>query len=200
MNNHLLCYWPTTHTSISKICPNFQVLSSPFSEVNELLDDHWGKIVLSENISTPIYVECVDQRFAVKNSGMSCLALKLNLSNPRKTILHATKAVAYGSRLLDTYMHICICITVFFGRLIQTHCSPWQWLRQFLVSQATWVWFSKGAEPPCCPLAILRATWPVSALTLALLYCCALYIAALSMFFFFLDFVSAISRWKSCKS
>ena len=34
------------------------VLSSPFSKVDELLDEHWAKLVLSENISTPIYVEC----------------------------------------------------------------------------------------------------------------------------------------------
>ena len=58
VNNHLLCYWPTIHNSISKICPKFQVLSSHFFEVDELLDEHWAKIVQSENISTPIYVEC----------------------------------------------------------------------------------------------------------------------------------------------
>ena len=59
VNYHLLCYWPTIHNSISKICPNFQVISSHFFKVNELLDEHWAtwKIVWSENISTPIYVE-----------------------------------------------------------------------------------------------------------------------------------------------
>ena len=30
VNNHLLCYWPTIHHLISKICPKFQVLSSHF--------------------------------------------------------------------------------------------------------------------------------------------------------------------------
>ena len=58
VNNHLLCYRPTSHLAISKICPKFQVISSHFFEVNELLDEHWAKIVQSENISTPIYVEC----------------------------------------------------------------------------------------------------------------------------------------------
>ena len=48
----------TTHNSILKICPKYQVLSSHFSEVNELLNVHWAKIVLSENISTPINVQC----------------------------------------------------------------------------------------------------------------------------------------------
>ena len=58
VNNHLLCFWLTIHNSISKICPKFQVLSSHFFEVDELLDEHWAKIVRSEYISTPIYVEC----------------------------------------------------------------------------------------------------------------------------------------------
>ena len=30
VNIHLLCYWPTIHNSISKICPKFQVISSHF--------------------------------------------------------------------------------------------------------------------------------------------------------------------------
>ena len=55
-NIHQLCYWPTIHNSISKFCPKFQVISSHFFEVNELLDEHWAKIVQSENISTQIYV------------------------------------------------------------------------------------------------------------------------------------------------
>ena len=55
-HNHLLCYWPTIYNSIPKICPKFQVLSS--FELDELLDEHWAKIVQSKNISAPIYVEC----------------------------------------------------------------------------------------------------------------------------------------------
>ena len=46
VNNHLLCYWPTIHNSISKICPKFWVLSSHFFKVDELLDEHWAKILL----------------------------------------------------------------------------------------------------------------------------------------------------------
>ena len=37
VNNHLLCYRPTIHLAISKICPKFQVISSHFFEVDELL-------------------------------------------------------------------------------------------------------------------------------------------------------------------
>ena len=39
--------------SIVKICPKFQVLGFDFSEVDKL-----QKIVQSENISTPIHVQC----------------------------------------------------------------------------------------------------------------------------------------------
>ena len=52
-----------------------------------------------------------------------------------------------------------------------------QWLRRLAVSRATWVRFPQGDpgdETPCSPLAILRGTEPISTLTRALLYCCAL--------------------------
>ena len=44
-NNGLLCYWPSIHHSILKIWITFQMLSSHFSEVNELLNEHWAKNV-----------------------------------------------------------------------------------------------------------------------------------------------------------
>ena len=43
------------------------------------------------------------------------------------------------------------------------------------MSWVTWVQFQLGAEILCIPLAILRGTEPVSALTLVLLSCCSLY-------------------------
>ena len=42
-------------------------------------------------------------RFALKNSGFSCLALIFVLSNPRRTILHAKKAVADCATLQVIY-------------------------------------------------------------------------------------------------
>ena len=57
-NIHLLYYWPIIDNSISKLCPEFQVISSHVFEVDELLDEHWAKILRSEYISTPNYVEC----------------------------------------------------------------------------------------------------------------------------------------------
>ena len=89
VNNCLLCYWPTIH-----FCPKFQVLSSHVFEVDELLNEHRGKIVQSEIFSTTIYVEChkmYQLRFVLKNSDLSCLALIFNLSNKRTTILQAKK-------------------------------------------------------------------------------------------------------------
>ena len=70
-----------------------------------------------ENTSTPIYVystRCINQRFELKNYGISCLALMFNMSNPRTTILHAKKQlqVARGNKLY----------TVFFEKSIWT-CS-----------------------------------------------------------------------------
>ena len=61
--------------------------------------------------------------------------------------------------------------TVFFGRSesIQTHGLS-------LSVRATWFRFPQGAETLCLPLAVLRGTVPVSALTREVLYC--------SLFFF----------------
>ena len=177
-NNHLLCYWLTIHNSISKISPKFQVISFDFVEVKERLDEHWAKIVQSENISLPIYhyveslwnmTRCNYQSFASKNCGVipgiSCLALIFNLSNQRTIILQAKKR---------------------FQVEIKTG--------QFPVSRETWVLFQKGSECPCSPLAILSGTEPVSALTSTLLNCCTLYN------FFSWTLSVAILRWQSCKS
>ena len=40
--------------------------------------------------------KCMDQRFAFKNSRISCLALIFNLKNPSMTVLYAKKSVAGG--------------------------------------------------------------------------------------------------------
>ena len=45
------------HNLILKVCPKFQVLSSYFSEVNELFNECWKKIVQREIISTPIHIQ-----------------------------------------------------------------------------------------------------------------------------------------------
>ena len=92
VNIYQLWYWPTIHNLVSKICPKFRVLSSHFFEVNELLNVHWVKIVRSGNFFQPQSMSnAIRSIIAFKNSGISCLALIFNLSNPRTTILHAPK-------------------------------------------------------------------------------------------------------------
>ena len=62
--------------------------------------------------NTIIYV---DQRFEVKNSGISCLTLIFNLSNPRMTILLKTNGFKFAR-----YDESCI---VFFGSSKRIHGS-----------------------------------------------------------------------------
>ena len=96
-------------------------------------------------------------RFAFKNSGISCLALIFDLSNPRTTILHAK----IGFRLQDVFS-------------VNRYELTAQWPRQVVVCRATWVRFLQVAETLCRPSAFLRGIEPVSAPTRALLYCCTL--------------------------
>ena len=105
VTNHLLCYWPTTHNSISKVCPTFQVLSSHFFEINELLSCCSMsieqklcdvKIFPSQLQFISNAIRSIDQRFVFKNSRISCLALIFNLNNQRTTVLYAKKSFAGG--------------------------------------------------------------------------------------------------------
>ena len=89
LNHQLLCYWPTIHNLISKICPRFQVLSSHFSEVDEpietpscsmSIEQQWFEAKIFQLQSMSNTIACIDIMFAVKNSGISCLALIFNLS------------------------------------------------------------------------------------------------------------------------
>ena len=58
-------------------------------------------------------IRCKDQRFAFKNSGISCLVLIFNLSNLRTTILHSKKQLSVAKHVK---LH-----TIFFCRLTRTH-------------------------------------------------------------------------------
>ena len=49
-------------------------------------------------------IRCINQKFVFKNSGISCLALIFNLSNPRTTILfekNRFKVARYDESLLS---------------------------------------------------------------------------------------------------
>ena len=108
VNIHLLCYWPTIHNSISKICPRFQAINSHIFEIDELLNEHWAKIVQSENISTPIYVEC-DKMYRSKvcvqefSYFVSGLDIQLEQSKNNSPICKKNPAVAGGKIRRLTY-------------------------------------------------------------------------------------------------
>ena len=129
-------------------------------------------------------IRCIDQRFAFKNSGISCLALIFNLSNLRTTVLHSKKR-------LPVAKHVKL-YNMFSWRLTRTHG---------LVIKVSWSEsgcsgsIPLGAETFCCPSAILHGTEPVSALTSALLHCCTLSIS-------FLSWISlvAILHWQGFNS
>ena len=58
-------------------------------------------------------IRCIDQRFAFKNSRISCLASIFNLNNLRTTVLYAKKSVAGGEIRWVMYL--------FFKPLIRTN-------------------------------------------------------------------------------
>ena len=79
----------------------------------------------SENISTPIYVECdkmYGSKVCVQESRISCLALIFNLKNQSTTVLYAKKSVAGGE--IQQVIHR-------FFRAIDTNrwLSGYYWLR-----------------------------------------------------------------------
>ena len=160
-NIHLLCCQTTIHNLILKICPKFEVISSHFFEVNELLNKHWAKfcqvkIFQLQSMSNAIRCTSIDQRFAFKISCISCLVLIFYLNNPRTTVLYARKSVA-GGEIRESYFS-----------------SIWyepmgHWLGWVVESGATWVRILMKADI-CRGSAVLRGTEPVSALIRALLF------------------------------
>ena len=120
--------------------------------------------------SMPNAIRCIDKRFEVKNSGISCLALIFNLSSPRMTILHPKKwfQVAKFDESLPFFFHRLIQP---YGSVVKASCGEQGNMPVASIAAFT----AQGAENHCCPQAILRGTEPVSALTSALFCCCALY-------------------------
>ena len=171
----LLCYWSTIHNSISNICPKFQVLSFAFLRLMpELLDEHWAKILQSENISN---WKC-PMRWHVLIKGLLSRILVY-----RVWPWYSTWAIwarqfctqKFGSRLQYMTDHILLSLVNWYELM------AW-WLRQVVVFRVTWVLFSRVLKL-LPPLGHLRGTVPVSALTL--FNCCTLY-----NFLSFMDFVS----------
>ena len=126
VNIHLQCYWPAIHNSISKIFPKFEVISFHFFKVDELLDKHWAKIFQLQSMSNAI--RCINQRFAFKNSRISCLALIFKLKNTSTTVLYAKK-------ISCRWRNMTINIPFVSSTLYEP--MAW-WLRLVAESQATW--------------------------------------------------------------
>ena len=110
--------------------------------------------------SMPNITKCIDKRFAIKNLGISCLALTFNLNIPKMKTLHAKidlKERFKVARYHKTY-------TIFINR------STWTYSSVVKGSSREW----KNGFNLCRPFAILHGTEPVSALIGAAYYCCAL--------------------------
>ena len=123
---------------------------------------------------------CIDKRFAVKNSGISCLALISNLSN--LTILQARNQFLVA-KYDGSY-------TVIFDRLIQTH--------GLVVKLSHSQWGNTGSNPAGC--RILRLSSTLGHLALCWAWQCTdirTFILLLSLYFALSRISSvAISRWK----
>ena len=191
VNIYLLCYWPTVHNLISKSCPKIQVINSHFFKVNELLNEHWENIVQSENISTPIYVECDKiyrskvcvQEFLYIVSGLDIQFEKSEYDSPvcQKNRLQVAKYDESYTVFFETLIRIN-------GSVVKTGCSESDWVGRSRFD-SSWVLKRSAAPGPFCVLSP-SVHWHA-----LFLYCCALY----NSFFNWISSV-AISRWQSCKS
>ena len=106
VNIQLLCYWPTIQNLISKNCPKFQVISSHFWRSMSCwvsIKQNLCKLKIFPLQSMWNAIRCIDQRFAFKNSGISCLAMIFNLNNQKTTVWCAKKSVAVGEILRVMY-------------------------------------------------------------------------------------------------
>ena len=130
-------------------------------------------------------IGCINQRFAFKNSRISCLALIFNLKNPSTTVLYAKNQlqVAKYDEWYTIFFEPSIrsngeWYTVFFepwirtnGSVVKTGCRESTLVRWML-------------KPSAAPRLFWVAVSPSVHWHACFLYCCAPYD------FFFLDFVS----------
>ena len=78
---------------------NFEIVTFYFSELNDLLDEHYaknGEVRKFQFLSASNVILCINQRFAVKNSGISCLTSMLNLSKPKMKMQHAKNGFRFA--------------------------------------------------------------------------------------------------------
>ena len=183
VNNHLLCYWPTIHNSISKICPKFQVLSSHFFEDSMSSEQKLCKVKIFQVQSESMLnvMTYIDKRFRSRIlvyrvwPWYSTWTIRERPSCQQKNWLQV-------ERLDEKY-------TVFSMNWYEPMA---QWFKWVVQSRATLVRFPQdrrrllkvsAAPLPCCVALNPSMHWH-----------------SMIFKFSFLDFVSAISRWQSCKS
>ena len=141
------------------------------------------KIFLLQSLSNAI--TCIDQRFADKDSGISCLALIFNLSNPNRTMLHAKNQFKV--------VIPCESYTVFFTKTIWTHG---------LVVKANWC---ESDDMGSIPAEYRNSLLPLGHFVLHWAPQCtdtSAFILLHSLYFFFLSWISslAIFRWHGFNS
>ena len=117
------------------------------------------KILKLQSMSS--LITCIDKRFEVTNSGISCLALILNSSNPRTTILHARNRfkVARYDKSSTVFVWRSIVVPLDTNSSLSGQDQQ-QWVT---VTRTTWVRRSPssilGGCWSCSPLAISAWHW-----------------------------------------
>ena len=126
---------------------NFNLFVLTFSRsMPELLDEHWAKIVQSEYISTPIYVECWKMYWSkVWVKKFSYFVSGLDIQLEQQSCLQ--KFVAIGEIWLFIYS--------FFGKLIQAYGLVVKGELQTVGRLG--LWFLMSAETLCSPPAFCMA-------------------------------------------
>ena len=120
----------------------------------------WAKIVQSENISTPIYVECCKMyrsKACVQEFSYFVSGLIFNLKNPSTTVVYAKKSVAGGEIRRVIYRFFAQLIRIN-GLVVKPGC------------RVRWVLKPSAVPRPFCVALSPSVHWH-----LRFLYCCALY-------------------------
>ena len=118
-------------------------------------------------------IRCINQRFAFKNSRISCLALIFKLKNPSTTVMYAKKSVAGGEIWRDIYRF-------FWAIDTKQRLSGYDWLQRvgWHRFDSGWHGFDSGwiLKPSAAPRPFCVALSPsVHWHTRFLYHCCALY-------------------------
>ena len=78
-------------------------------------------------------IRCIDQRFAFKNSGISCLTLIFKLKNPSTTVLYAKNQlqVAKYDESYTVFFELYLRLVAVLQRVGRRGFDSWRWLKPF---------------------------------------------------------------------